>query len=105
MRREALRAALAAKIAAGELVAIEALEGMDGKTKSLVARLAALGPTGVPTLLVTASLDEPLRRAARNIPWVVVEPPSHVSVYQLLRARRVVAERAALLALEEALAP
>jgi large subunit ribosomal protein L4 len=104
MRREALRAAVAAKIAAGELVAVEALEGLDGKTKSLVARLAALGPTGVPTLLVTASLGEPLRRAARNLPWVAVEPPSHVSVYQLLRARRVVAERAALLALEEALA-
>ena len=78
---------------------------MDGKTKSLVTRLAALGVTGVPTLLVTASLDEPLRRAARNVPWVAVEPPAHVSVYQLLRARRVVVERAALLALEEALAP
>jgi len=33
-----------------------------------------------------------------------VETPSHVSVYQLLQARRVVFERAALLALQEALA-
>jgi len=105
MRRGALRGAVAAKIAAGELVAVDALTEIDGKTKSLVTRLAALGLTGVPTLLVVASLDEPLRRAARNVPWVAVESPAHVSVYQLLRAHRVVVERAALLALEEALAP
>ncbi len=105
MRREALRAAVAAKIAAEELVVIDALEGIDGKTKSLVTRLASLGMTGAPTLLMTASLEAPLMRAARNVPWLEVEPPPHVSVYQLLRAHRVVVERAALLALEEALVP
>jgi large subunit ribosomal protein L4 len=105
MRREALRAAMAAKIGAGELIAVETLEGIDGKTKALVTRLAALGVAGSPTLLVVASLEERVRRASRNVPWLTVEPPSHVSVYQLLRARRVVIERAALLALEEALAP
>jgi large subunit ribosomal protein L4 len=105
MRREALRAAVAAKIAAGELLAVDSLDGIDGKTKALVTRLAALGVAGQPTLLVVAALDEPVRRAARNVPWLTVEPPSHVSVYQLLRARRIVIERAALLALEEALTP
>jgi ribosomal protein L4 len=43
-------------------------------------------------------------RAARNVPWLTVESPAHVSVYQLLHAHRVVCERAGLLALEEALA-
>lgn len=105
MRREALRAAVAAKIAAEELVVIDALEGIDGKTKSLVTRLASLGMTGAPTLLMTASLEAPLMRAARNVPWLEVERPLHVSVYQLLRAHRVVVERAALVALEEALVP
>ncbi len=105
MRREALRAAVAAKIEAGELIVIEALEGIDGKTKSLVARLTALGVAAVPTLLVAASPEESLMRSARNVPWVEVERPAHVSVYQLLRAHRVVVERAALAALEEALAP
>jgi large subunit ribosomal protein L4 len=105
MRREALRAAVAAKIGAGELIAVETLEGIDGKTKALVTRLAALGVAGQSTVLVVASLEEPVRRAARNVPWLTVEPPSHVSVYQLLRARRIVIERAALLALEEALTP
>jgi large subunit ribosomal protein L4 len=105
MRREALRAAVAAKIGAGELIAVETLEGIDGKTKALVTRLAALGAAGQSTLLVVASLEEPVRRAARNVPWLTVESPLHVSVYQLLRARRIVIERSALLALEEALTP
>ena len=91
MRREALRAAVAARIA-------------DGKTKSLVAQLGALGLKGEPTLLVVHELDGHLARASRNVPWLIVETPAHVSVYQLLRARRVVCDRAALQALEQALA-
>src|SRR5881396_1779639 len=41
MRREALRAAVAARIADGGLAVIEALDVADGKTKSLVAQLGA----------------------------------------------------------------
>jgi large subunit ribosomal protein L4 len=103
MRRQALRAAIAAKIAAGELAAVEALDVRDGKTKSLVGRLAGLGAAGTRTLVVVRELDSGLARAARNVPWLTVETPAHVSVYQLLRARRVVCERAGLAALEEAL--
>ncbi len=103
MRREALRAAVAARIADGGLAVIEALDGADAKTKSLVARLGALGLRAEPTLLVVRELGEGLARASRNVPWLEVETPAHVSVYQLLRARRVVFERAGLQALEEAL--
>ena len=103
MRRQALRAAVAAKIAAGELSAVETLDVRDGKTKSLVGRLAGLGVAGAPTLLVVRELDGGLARAARNVPWITVETPAHVSVYQLLHAHRVVCERASLVALEEAL--
>ena len=102
MRREALRAAVAARIADGALRVVERVEA-EGKTKALVAALTALGVAGEPTLLVTAAMTEPLARAARNVPWLIVEAPAHVSVYQLLRARHVVFERAALTALEEAL--
>ena len=103
MRRLALRAAVAAKIAAGELSAVEALDIRDGKTKSLVGRLEGLGVAGAPTLVVVRELDSGLARAARNVPWITVETPAHVSVYQLLHAHRVVFERAGLVALEEAL--
>ena len=103
MRRLALRAAVAAKIAAGELSAVKALDVRDGKTKSLVGRLEGLGVAGAPTLVVVRELDGGLARAARNVPWITVETPAHVSVYQLLHAHRVVFERAGLVALEEAL--
>ena len=52
---------------------------------------------------MVSAVGEPLLRAARNVPWLTVESPTHVSVYQLLQARQVVFERAALKALEEAL--
>jgi len=103
MRREALRSAVAAKIADGGVTVVESLGAVDGKTKGLVAGLTALGVTPVSTLLVVQRLTEPVARAARNVPWLTVEPPSHVSVYQLVRARQVVFEREALRALEEAL--
>ena len=49
------------------------------------------------------ALAEPMARAARNVPWLTVETPAHVSVYQLLHAHRVVFERDGLVALAEAL--
>ena len=105
MRREALRAAVATKIAASELKVVEGVGVGDGKTKTLVARLTGLGLEQAPTLLVVGVLGDVLARAARNLPWLMVETPSHVSVYQLLRARQVVFERPALLTLQEALKP
>ena len=102
MRREALREAVASTIAGETLRVVESVTA-DGKTKTLVAGLGQLGLQPVSTLVVVATLGDTLRRAARNVPWLTVETPDHVSVYQVLRARQVVFERAALTALEEAL--
>ncbi len=68
-----------------------------------MAGLGQLGSRPVPTLVVVAALGDALLRPARNVPWLTVETPDHVSVYQLLQPRQVVFERAALHALEEAL--
>jgi len=103
-RREALRAALAAKIAADELTVIERLDLREPKTKALVTHLAALGLAPAPTLVIVSGREEGLARAARNVPWLTVQTPSHTSVYQFLRHHQVVFERAALLALQDALA-
>jgi large subunit ribosomal protein L4 len=102
MRREALREAVASTIAGATLRVVESVSA-DGKTKGLVSSLAQLGLQPVSTLVVVATLGEPLLRAARNVPWLTVETPAQVSVYQVLHARQVVFERAALKALEEAL--
>jgi large subunit ribosomal protein L4 len=103
MRREALREAVASTIAGNTLRVVESVSA-DGKTKALVAGLQQLGLQPVTTLVVVATLGDALLRASRNVPWLTVETPSQVSVYQVLRARQVVFERAALTALEEALA-
>jgi large subunit ribosomal protein L4 len=102
MRREALREAVASTIAGATLRVVESVSA-DGKTKGLVSSLAQLGLQPVSTLVVVATLGETLLRAARNVPWLTVQTPSQVSVYQVLHARQVVFERAALKALEEAL--
>ncbi len=105
MRREALRCAVTAKATSDELMVVDALAGADGKTKSLVGQLTTLGlPAEQRALVVVSAMGDPLRRAARNVPWLTVATPRHVSVYQLMQARHVVFERAALTALEEALA-
>jgi large subunit ribosomal protein L4 len=104
MRREALRSAVAARVGGEGVTVIDGLAGADGKTKSLVAQLAAFGLAPQSTLVVVAELSDLLRRAARNVPWLTVETPTHVSAYQLMQVRQVVFERGALMALEEALA-
>jgi large subunit ribosomal protein L4 len=104
MRREALRSAIAARVTGEEVVVVDAIGGVDGKTKALVTRLTALGLKPQRTVVVVSELGALLRRAARNVPWLTVVTPGHVSTYQLMQARQVVFERGALLTLEEALA-
>ena len=104
MRRAALREALAAKIASGEVSVVERLDLSEAKTKALASRLRGLGLPQGPTLLVVSDRTESLDRAARNLPWLEVQTPSHASVYQVLRSDRVLFEKAALLSLQEALA-
>jgi len=105
MRRAALRDALTAQIAAGAVSVVEHLGVSEPRTRTLMSRLRDLGIELVPTLVVVSELHPALARAARNIPWLEIETPDHTSVYQVLRHGRLVFEKAALLALEEALAP
>jgi len=105
MRRAALREAVAAKLGAGQVSVVDTLGVAEAKTKALTTRLKALGIDGQPTLLVVAEVTEALTRAARNVPWLSVEPPGHASVYQVIRNERVVFEKAALLTLQETLKP
>jgi large subunit ribosomal protein L4 len=104
MRRSALRDALAAKIASGEVVVVDRLGIGEAKTKTLTSRLRDLGLPQAPLLLVVSERTQGLDRAARNVPWLSVETPMHASVYQVLRNERVLFERAALLSMQEALA-
>jgi large subunit ribosomal protein L4 len=102
-RRGALRAAWADKLAGGRVTVVEALRLEQPKTRALVALLAGLGIRGTRTLLLVAQPSDALARACRNVPSLTLGRPGHVSVAELLRHERVVAERQALLATQEAL--
>jgi large subunit ribosomal protein L4 len=102
-RRAALRAALSAKLAEGQLTVVEELQPAGAKTKALVALLAGLGVAAEPTLLVVDNVTEAIDRSSRNVPWLRVVRPGQVSVAELLRHPRLVVDRPAVLRLQEAL--
>ena len=104
-RREALREVLSDKLQSGKLVAVERIEIREPKTKALLSYLGGLGINGGRTLIVVAELSDALEKASRNVPWLTVETPRHVSVYQLLHAERLLADRAGLQGIEEWLLP
>jgi large subunit ribosomal protein L4 len=103
VERGALRAALAAKLQAGELVVVDALAVEEIKTKAAVELLKTLGVTGK-AVLVDVAVDEKLSRSVRNIPGVTLVPSARLTAREVVHAGRVVATRGALEKLQEALA-
>jgi large subunit ribosomal protein L4 len=101
--RGALRSALTDKLAAGQVTVVDALRLPEPKTKAMVGLLRGLGVTEEPILLVVAEVTEALDRGSRNIPWLSLARPNEVTVAELLRNRRVVFEREALVKLQERL--
>jgi large subunit ribosomal protein L4 len=103
VERGALRAALAEKLKAGELVVVEALGASEIKTKAAVEMLKKLGITGR-AVLVDVAADEKLSRSVRNIPGVTLVPSARLTAREVIGAGRVVATRGAFEKLQEALA-
>jgi len=99
--RGALRSALSVKVRAGELLILEEFPQSDGKTKSVVLLLKALG-IGGKTLIVAGGDHDRIRRAANNIPGVTVITPEGVNVRDLLVHQIVLVTRRDLSRLEEA---
>jgi len=99
----ALRAALAAKMQAGEVVVVEALTAGEIKTKAAAELLKRLGVTGK-AVLVDVAVDDKLSRSVRNIPGVAFVPSARLTARDVIHAGQVVATRGALEKLQEALA-
>jgi large subunit ribosomal protein L4 len=100
MRQMALRGALTAKLADGEIRVLDSF-GLEGpKTRDLIGVLSALTATGR-VLLVAPSADEQLRLSARNVPTVDVILADSLNIVALLRADTVVIEQPALARMEE----
>jgi large subunit ribosomal protein L4 len=103
VERGALRSALAAKLQTGALVVVDELSAGEIKTKSAVDMLKRLG-VDRKAVLVDVALDEKLLRSVRNIPGVVLVASARVTARDIMNAGRVVATKAALEKLQEALA-
>jgi large subunit ribosomal protein L4 len=103
VERGALRAALSAKLQAGDFVIVEALAAEEAKTKAAAELLKRLGVTGK-AVLVDVAADEKLARSVRNIPGVSLVPSSRLTARDVIDARWVVATRGAIEKLQEALA-
>lgn len=99
VRAQALRSALAAKQAAGQLVILDEARLAEPKTKALAARLGKLG-WGTALIIDGAAVDEGFSRAARNLPGLDLLPSVGANVYDILRRDTLVLTRDAVTALE-----
>ncbi len=95
VRRTGLAMALADRAREEKLLVVEAFAGVEGKTRQFVEWAAKHGLDGSERVtLVTA--DENVRRAARNLPWVVTLSPEGINVYDIMRTDMLVLDEAAL---------
>ena len=99
----AIRSALSAKLADGQLIVVDKLEFEAPRTKDAKAVLAALGVAGRCTIVVN---DENVNAflSFRNIPTVDIVPSGDENVYELLDNKFLIFEEEALRKLEEAMA-
>jgi large subunit ribosomal protein L4 len=102
IRRGAVLAALAQKLADGAVIVVDRLESSDRKTKTTAAFLKRLGVTGK-TLVLDVTQDEAFAVSARNIDGVKLVSANRVTARDIVDTTRVVATRGALEKLQEAL--
>jgi large subunit ribosomal protein L4 len=103
VERGALRAAVAQKLQAGELVVIDELAMADFKTKAASELLKNLGVSGK-AVVVDVTPADGLARAIRNIPGVSLVDSQRLTAREVLDARRMVATKSAFERLQAALA-
>jgi len=101
VRALGMRNALSSKVAAGKLVILDDTAA-SGKTKDLVAQVAALGWKSV-LVIDGSTVNQNFAQAARNIIGFDVLPSQGANVYDILRRDTLVLTKAAVTNLEERL--
>ena len=102
VRAQALRCALSAKAAAGQLIVLDTAAVPTPKTKELAARLDKLKLTSA-LFIGGKELDKNFALAARNIPHIDVLPSVGANVYDIVRRDILVLTKDAVAQLEERL--
>ena len=103
VKRLAMKSALSAKAAAGEIIVIDSIKMDSIKTKDFRAFLNAVKADGK-SLVVTPAKDEIVVKSARNIPGVETAMANLINVYDILKAKYLVLDKEALTVIEEVFA-
>ncbi len=99
VRRLAMLHALSSKAAGDKLIVLDQAVMDEGKTKTLAAKLKAMGLNSA-LIIDGTDVNENFVRAARNIPLIDVLPQQGANVYDILRREHLVLTRSAVEALE-----
>ena len=102
VKRLALKSVLSAKAAMGAIVVVDELKMESIKTKAMVEFLAKVGAEKA--MIVTPEVNETVIKSARNIPGVVTTTAKILSVYDIVKAKSLVVDKAALAIIEEVFA-
>ena len=102
VKRLALKSVLSAKAASNDIVVIDSITMDAPKTKTFVNFLNAVN--AVKPLVVTAEPDNAVVLSGRNVPGCEVAFVNVMNVYDILNAKKLVLDRAALAKLEEVFA-
>ncbi len=102
VKRLALKSALSAKAAEGAVVVVDDLKMDAIKTKAMKGFLDAVGATK--SVVITPEANDVIVKSARNIPGVTTTTAKILSVYDIVNAKQLVIDKAALAIIEEVFA-
>ena len=103
VKRLAMKSALSAKAAAGEIIVIDSIKMDSIKTKDFRSFLSAVKADGK-AAVITPEVNEVVVKSARNLPGVTTAPAKLINVYDLLNAKTLVIDKEALAVIEEVFA-
>ena len=100
VRRLALKSVLSAKAAEGKIIVVDSIPMDSSKTKPSRGCLDAVNCDGK-AVVITPEVNENVVKSARNIPGVLTTTARILSVYDILNAKYLVIDQAALATIEE----
>ena len=100
VKRLALKSVLSAKAASGSIIVVDSIAMDSIKTKAFRGFLDAVKCDGK-AVVITPEVNETVIKSARNIPGVLTTTAKMLNVYDLLNAKYLVIDQAALAIIEE----
>ena len=99
-KRAAMFSAFSSKVAAGEMIVVNAIAATEYKTKTMTSMLSALG-AGKRTLIVLPEVDAMVVKSCANIPGGKTAVCNALSVYDILNCDTFIVAEAAVKKIEE----